>query len=122
MSGFAVRDARNEFTNAWQGALLPARPKASCTQSAGASNALRTQPDQTFCSNDNKITPQGAAPSSDACRALLAGQSSMIHSIIFACSAQRLSVYNKIFCVMADYQHAGQEPSILRISASRHER
>ena len=57
MSGFAVRDERNELTNAWQGALLPAKPKASCTQSAGATSALITLPDQTFCSNDTKVTP-----------------------------------------------------------------
>ena len=52
MSGLEVRDARNELTSAWQGALLPARPKASCTQSASASNALRTQIDQTSCSHN----------------------------------------------------------------------
>lgn len=56
MSGFEVRDARNELTSAWQGALLPARPKASCTQSASASNALTTQIDQTFCSHNNNFT------------------------------------------------------------------
>ena len=39
MEGFEPREPRKEFTSDWHGALLPASPKASCTQSACAHNA-----------------------------------------------------------------------------------
>ena len=38
MEGFEPMELRNEVTRLWQGALLPASPKASCTQSADTSN------------------------------------------------------------------------------------
>ncbi len=40
MEGFEPMELRNEVTRLWQGALLPASPKASCTQSADTSNAV----------------------------------------------------------------------------------
>ncbi len=39
MEGLEPRELRKEFTRDWQGALLPARPKASCTQSAHTCHA-----------------------------------------------------------------------------------
>ena len=42
MDGFEPREPRKEFTSAWQGALLPASPKASCTQSARTCHCYNT--------------------------------------------------------------------------------
>ena len=42
MDGLEPREPRKELTSDWQGALLPASPKASCTQSAHTHHAHAT--------------------------------------------------------------------------------